>query len=84
MVLVLLPEIDGNPMFEYVENSATDMMKFIEENGRHNLIEANNIVINFTGRYPDPELILPIPASPHFNFKTTESVKDFSSKLNLY
>ncbi|MFX0027686.1 MAG: hypothetical protein ACFE8B_00630 [Candidatus Hermodarchaeota archaeon] len=49
-----------------------------------NHIEANNIVVNFTGRYPDPELIIPRPASPHFKYKATKSFKDFTSKLNLY
>ncbi|MFX1280653.1 MAG: hypothetical protein ACFFA3_14855 [Promethearchaeota archaeon] len=48
-----------------------------------NKIEANNIVVNFTGRYPDPKLIIPKTAKPHFFYKTTENIKDFISKLNL-
>lgn len=48
-----------------------------------NKIKANNIVVNFTGRYPDPKLIIPKTAKPHFVYKPTENIKDFISKLNL-
>ncbi|MHA2008961.1 MAG: hypothetical protein ACXABO_15910 [Promethearchaeota archaeon] len=48
-----------------------------------NKIEANNIIVNFTGRYPDPNLIVPKAATPYLLYDPINGVKELIRTLNL-
>jgi len=48
-----------------------------------NKIESSNIVINFTGRYPDPDTLIPKPATPHLIFNPSKGVQELIKNLNL-
>ncbi len=46
-------------------------------------IESKNIVVNFTGRYPDQLSTIPVQASPHILFDPSEELKRLLSLLDL-
>lgn len=48
-----------------------------------NKIEANKVVVNFTGRYPNPKLTIPTTALPNILFNPANSIKDLVRTLNL-
>ncbi len=48
-----------------------------------NRIKSKKIVVNFTGRYPDHHLTVPIQASPHILFDPLEDLKRLLSLLDL-
>lgn len=48
-----------------------------------NRIKSKNIVVNFTGRYPDHLSTVPIPANPHILFDPLEDLKRLLSLLDL-
>ncbi len=49
-----------------------------------NKIESSNIVINFTGRYPDADTLIPRPATPHLIYEPSKGVQELIKNLNLH
>ncbi|MBY8990717.1 MAG: hypothetical protein KGD58_08195 [Candidatus Lokiarchaeota archaeon] len=46
-------------------------------------IKSKNIVVNFTGRYPENNSILPIPATPYTYYDPNRGINHFMEILNL-
>ena len=48
-----------------------------------NNIKANKIIVNFTGRYPDPNLTIPSTATPNIYYNPVNGVKELTRRLNI-
>ncbi|MHA1915572.1 MAG: hypothetical protein ACW990_10230 [Promethearchaeota archaeon] len=46
-------------------------------------IKAKKIIINFTGRHPDPKVVIPEVASPNINYNPVDGTKELMRRLNL-
>jgi len=77
----IYPNINiGSKLFE-LEKSG--FIAFAGAMNSVNKIESKNIIINFTGRYMDPNSSIPISASPHILYNPSKGIDPLLDLLNI-
>ena len=86
-VLKMLIDVGVYPNEEiglkYYELEKSGFMAIIAALNSIKDIKANNIIINFTGRFMDPDVKIPITATPDLIIDPSKGIDHFIEALNL-
>lgn len=77
----LYPTLDLG--LKFVELEKSGLIAFIGAINSAKKIESNNIIINFTGRYPEKDSNLPSSAAPHIIYNPDKGVEQLIKMLNI-
>jgi hypothetical protein len=68
---------------KFFELEKSGLIAFIGAINATKNIKSKNIVVNFTGRYPENTSAMPISATPHEYYDPNRGIKQFMETLNV-